>query len=133
MRTSELYVVFYRPQFGNYQHWALYLQTDNGDHIIFQVVGSHGTFQAEAIRKNPTASRGYLSQTLLTTINSEELSVMQQVIQNVYVDNETIEWDCQDYVLEILDALEVECIVDEEDEDYQYAKEGLKQQRGPVA
>ncbi|KAI9655413.1 MAG: hypothetical protein M1829_000649 [Trizodia sp. TS-e1964] len=39
------------------------------------------------------------------------------------VDNETLDWNCQDYVLESLDKLSEECILDEDDEDY---VEGVK-------
>lgn len=99
MATSKIYAVFYRPHYGNYKHWALHVHTHDGDDFIFQVLGSHGTFEAQAIKEKSTALVGYLEQTLLTTINSEELPLVQQVVQKVYVDNETTEWDCQDYVI----------------------------------
>jgi hypothetical protein len=40
MAYPKLHVVFYRPRYGNYQHWALYLQTGT-EHVIFEVTGSH--------------------------------------------------------------------------------------------
>jgi hypothetical protein len=48
------------------------------------------------------------------------------------VDNETTEWDCQDYVLEILDNLEEEFVLDSDDEDYIDARQTLKDKRGAI-
>lgn len=54
------------------------------------------------------------------------------------MDNETSEWDCQDYVLEILDKLEAECLIVDDDDDgdddddegtYKKRKEKLKSMR----
>ena len=39
------------------------------------------------------------------------------------VDNETTEWNYQDYVIEAIDMLYNECVIDEDDEDY---KKGRK-------
>lgn len=39
------------------------------------------------------------------------------------IDNETTEWNCQDYVLEALDMLYDECVIDEDDKNY---KKGTK-------
>jgi hypothetical protein len=40
------------------------------------------------------------------------------------------EWDCQDYVLKILDNLEEECVVDGDDKTYEKQKNKLKNKRG---
>lgn len=51
---------------------------------------------------------------------------------SIPVDNETSEWDCQDYVLEILDRLQEDYVLDEDDEDYQEARKELWSKRGPI-
>lgn len=43
-----------------------------------------------------------------------------------------MEWDCQDYVLEILDELKDELILDEDDEDYLAARTILKEKSVPI-
>ena len=45
------------------------------------------------------------------------------MIDNTKVDNETTEWNCQDYVIELLETLYEECIIDEDDKEY---KRGMK-------
>ena len=57
---------------------------------------------------------------------------MQQAAQNTAVNNETMEWDCQEYVLDMLEALEKDFVVDEDDENYKDAKEELKEKRGAM-
>lgn len=57
---------------------------------------------------------------------------MKQAAETVPVDNETVEWDCQDYVLDILDNLEEEFILDCDDEDYRAAREILREKRGAI-
>lgn len=42
------------------------------------------------------------------------------------------EWDCQDYVLEILDNLEEEFVLDRDDEDYIEARQILMDKRGAI-
>ena len=46
--------------------------------------------------------------------------------------NDVCHWNCQDYVIEILDHLEDECIVDGEDESYIKAKKEVKKHFGPL-
>lgn len=57
---------------------------------------------------------------------------VRNAAQSVPVDNETTEWDCQDYVLEILDNLEEEFVLDSDDEDYIDARQTLKDKRGAI-
>ncbi|KAI9678289.1 MAG: hypothetical protein M1817_006234 [Caeruleum heppii] len=135
MQTAALSVVFFRPRYGNFQHWALHLQTtDDFDHhhITCQVDGSHGTFQARTDDSRPQDDPTYLGRVKLTTINARDIPQFRQVVGDAVVDNETVEWDCQDYILEILDALEEECIVDGEDEEYREAKAEVKGRRGAI-
>ena len=52
------------------------------------------------------------------------------------MNNENVQWDCQDYVLDVLDGLEEECVFEdvidgEADEDYRTAREDLRARRGP--
>lgn len=39
---------FYRPRYGNYQHWTLYLECGDND-IIFEAVGQHPDFKRNII------------------------------------------------------------------------------------
>lgn len=54
---------------------------------------------------------------------------MQNVARITKIDNETVEWDFQEYVLDMLKTLEEECVVDENDGTYKDAKKKLKKKR----
>ena len=54
-------------------------------------------------------------------------------MRNRAVDNTTVEWNCQDYVLEPLEELCEECVLDEDDEDYEKGiRKAKRKYFGPV-
>lgn len=57
---------------------------------------------------------------------------IKEIASSQHVDNETTEWDCQDYLLELLEKLEDEYILDGDDEEYCEAKKELKKRRGAI-
>lgn len=108
--APKLYVVFYRPRYGNYQHWALYLESET-ENIIFEVIGQHPNFQRNAVSAVPENSRSFISKLYVGVIGKNDVQGVRDAAKTVKVDNETMDWDCQDYVLEILDKLEAEFIL----------------------
>ncbi|KAI9698634.1 MAG: hypothetical protein M1836_003743 [Candelina mexicana] len=131
MGTPKLFVVFYRPRYGNYQHWALYLQTDTGN-LIFEVTGSHPYFKHNVVKADPRNSQSFVKMIFMDTVNSGDIATVQNVARTTKTDNETVEWDCQEYVLDMLETLEEECVVDDDDETYKNAKKELKKKRGAI-
>ena len=103
MGSPKLYVVLYRPRYGNYQHWALYLQTDS-DNLIFEVTGSHPNFIYNAVKADPTRSRTFVKVVFMDTVSSDNIATVQNVARTTKIDNETVEWDCQEYVLDVLET-----------------------------
>ena len=120
---AKLYIAMYSPIDGNYGHWALYLEND-GESIIFEVVGEHGTFRANSLAVNPENSNRHIRNIPVGTVNKQDIPDLVKVMENMKIDNETTEWNCQDYVLEALESLYEECIIDEDDKDY---KKGTKE------
>lgn len=59
MGAPELYVVFYKPRAGNFQHWALYIKNGN-EPLILQVVGEHPNFERNVVSAFPQNSRSFL-------------------------------------------------------------------------
>jgi len=118
MASPRLYVVFYRPRYGNYQHWALYLQTD-ADNLIFEVTDSHPNFKRNVVKADPRNSQSFVSMMFLDTVNSSDIATMQKVAKTTEIDNETVEWDCQEYVLDMLET-------------YKKAKKELMKKRGAI-
>ena len=54
------------------------------------------------------------------------------MISSAKVKNSVVHWNCQDYVIEILDKFAEECIVDEDEEPYKNARKELKKIYGAM-
>ena len=131
MTTADLYVAFSQPHYGNYAHWALFLAHEL-EPLIFEVVGSHGTFVSNVMTTKPENSDGYVGRQFVYSVNVSDIPEMRDVIKNFPVDNDTLEWDCQDYVIEILEKLADEFIIEEESRSFKRAMRMLKDRRGPL-
>lgn len=120
-----------KPTEGNYEHWALYLE--NGSETkIYEVVGETPNFTKNVLDSRPTATNRHKRSVLMATLNASDLPTFRQAIDNASPDNSTALWNCQDYVMEILENLEEECVLDDEDEDYVKAKKEVKKYYGPL-
>lgn len=122
----KLYIAMYKPAFGNYEHWALYLD-DDGDSTVFEVTGEHGSFTRNSLSTDPESSRRHKRNILVGTLNKQDVPDLFKTMDSVEIDNETTDWNCQDYVLEALQKLAEECIIDEDDEDYKRGTEEAKE------
>ena len=129
--SPKLFVAFYRPRYGNYQHWALYIENGE-DHLILEVVGQHPTFKRNTVVADPKKSRSFRELLFIAVLREGDVARVESAAQSVTVDNETIEWDCQDYVLEVLDELEAEYVLDADEEEYIDAREILRERRGAI-
>lgn len=110
---------------------CLYLE-DKNEPLIFEVTGEHPKFERNVVKARPENSRSFLQKIYIGLIRNADVEIVKQTAETVPMDNETVEWDCQDYVLEILDNLEDEFILDHDDEDYCDVREILKEKRGAI-
>lgn len=116
---SALFIAIYKPLEGNYYHWALHLQTPHP--LVFEVTRSHRSFSPQLSHETPETSsrRDRLVECISAgDIEIVDLEQLKEKINVQHVDNETVEWNCQDYVLEALESLVEECIVDGDYEVY---------------
>lgn len=134
MSYPSLYVAIWKPLYGgNYQHWALYID-DAEEPLVIEVVGEHPNFEPSTskFRAEDFPGRSFLMRHYLGAISKNDIPGICEIASTVAVDNETVQWDCQDYVLEILDALEEEYFLDRDEEEYRDAREILNEKRGPI-
>ena len=94
-------------------------------------MGTHGTFTRNVAKDIPEDSGRFLESIHLGEFADRDLEEFKKAVEATAVDNETVEWDCQDYVLEILEKLEEECVIDEDDKAYKKQKRKLESKRGP--
>lgn len=134
MSYPKLYVAIWKPLYsGNYQHWAFYIN-DAEDPLVIEVVGEHPSFEPNIskFRAEDFPGRSFLTKQYLGVISKDDIPSICEIASTVAVDNETVRWDCQDYGLEILDALEEEYFLDRDEEEYRDAREILDEKRGPI-
>ena len=65
-------------------------------------------------------------------INGTDLPDFEEVIARLKRQNDVVHWNCQDYVIEVLESLEEECIIDGEDKLYVKAKKEVERYFGPL-
>jgi hypothetical protein len=131
MGLPSLSVGIYLPRYSNFQHWTLHLHTDLED-LIYEVDGEHPSFTKVTSLGNPTDKPSLIESLHVGEIGIPDIATVKRIVDEASVDNETLEWDCQEYVLEILEACEREAVLEEEDPDYAEVKEILLQKRGPM-
>ncbi|KAM0714519.1 hypothetical protein Q7P37_009815 [Cladosporium fusiforme] len=117
----KVYIAVYRPRDGNYYHWALYVKSTPSK--IFEVTGSHPNFERNIVQAKPESTNRHVENIEVGDVSEGDMSEFYSIMRRVEVDNETVDWNCQDYVVEALEALVEECVIDEDDEDY---KKGIR-------
>lgn len=130
-RETNLFVADFKPLQGNYLHWALYHQ-DGQDDTLYEVVNETPNFTKNTAKEKPEATNRLREKLFISTILARDVPRFEDIVDNATVDNETTHWNCQDYVLEIIEVLASECIVDEEEESYLEAVRYLKEQNGAM-
>ncbi|PYH93123.1 hypothetical protein BO71DRAFT_328336, partial [Aspergillus ellipticus CBS 707.79] len=126
-----LSVAIYHPRYGNFQHWALYLHSDSED-LLFEVGGEHPSFQKVVSRAIPSENPTFIRSVFVGQIGHPDIPTVKNIVDATALDNKTLEWDSQDYVLDILEGCEQEAVLDNEDADYVEALEILRSKRGPI-
>ncbi|KFY26470.1 hypothetical protein V493_04073 [Pseudogymnoascus sp. VKM F-4281 (FW-2241)] len=99
----RLYIAMYEAGTGNYEHWALCLDDGGGVPTIFEVSGEHGTFEKSAVQDEPRNRLRHKRNIAVGEVNERDIPELLKVIDDAKVDNDTTEWNCQDYVIEILE------------------------------
>jgi len=138
--TLNLYVALYRPlpNTGNYQQWALSLSSTEDIHLntLIPVLEAHPTFKSGKTTGDDVLARAFsprifLEQMHLCEVQRGDIQQLREIAANAKVDNEMLDLTFQDYVVEVLGALEEACF-DGGDDDSEYAenKENTMQRHG---
>jgi hypothetical protein len=122
----KVYIAIFTPHYGNFLHWAIFIQTEPP--LVLEVAGEHPNFIPNVICSSPDLDVRHIRNIEVGEVREDEMSQIRSFIEATYVDNETVEWTCQDYVLEALEKLGEECLLDEDDEQYQKAIRMAKRQ-----
>ena len=111
MVQGTLYVAIYEAPEDSKRHWALYLHVKHSnmeEKFIYQVVGEEGDLELntrEAI--SPEDSRRLLKLVFVSEIDSQEdIEMAKNMMEQQPTQNEIPSWNCQDWVMETLSALD---------------------------
>ncbi|KAJ3515448.1 hypothetical protein NLJ89_g1754 [Agrocybe chaxingu] len=123
MTSATLSVAICHAVLGSKAHWALYLSVKEGitrREVIYQATGPENQLHLE-IRENldPRSSERLNCLVHVSElISKEDVDQAEALIRQQEIKNNITRWTCQDWVLEVLEALDDEELLDE----YEYAE-----------
>lgn len=128
----ELAVVIYRPREDNFHHWGFHVYSRNTQgHRIFQAEGPVNQLTAQIRCANPNSSARLLKGILLGGVYDTQFTRLAALIQGVEMQNDVSLWDCQEYVIDIMDALQEGGVLGSRAK-YDAIKRAIKDMRGIV-
>ncbi|KAJ5804953.1 hypothetical protein N7474_010840 [Penicillium riverlandense] len=134
MPSSELYVAIYCNDSGIYKHWALFVDgpTDE-EKLVFNILGSSTQYRFEMEESNAFLDPTLIEVFPLCDVDSSKIDAIKDAAQNAVIHNESPGYNCQDYVLELLDDLEAKGIISRNDVEYAKNKQGVKDKQEGLA
>ncbi|GIK00058.1 hypothetical protein Aspvir_004073 [Aspergillus viridinutans] len=117
MSNVGIYVAIFKGG-GIYKHWALFIDEPQADETLLQVKGSDGRFRYEAEKRDARNSQSLVELVYLCDVDVAKANRIRDVARKIPVHNEISGWNCQDYVLDLLNALENDGVLNSDDADY---------------
>lgn len=122
MSTAGLYVTIHKGG-GAYKHWRLHIEgPSERENIIYQIMGSSTRYRFETRQENCRQAEDLIEMIFLCDVDVGEIGTIEKLARAAVIHNEAPGYNCQDYVLELLDALEERRVVDGEEEGYRRSK-----------
>lgn len=126
MPTAKLQVAIYNDQ-GVYKHWSLFFDGPSDDEkIIFHIMGSQNRYRYEKRVSDPRQSSSLVELLSLCQVDTSSLGEIEELAGTAKIHNEFDGYNCQDYVLDLLKALENEGIIDKQDKNYRKQRGKLR-------
>ncbi|KAM5432815.1 hypothetical protein MferCBS31731_007341 [Microsporum ferrugineum] len=110
-----------------YKHWCLFYEgPTKEEEFIFNIMGSSTRYRYEMQNSNPHDSETLVEMIHLCNVDTSQFDVIKQAAETAIIHNEYPGYNCQDYVLELLDDLEKRGCIDNKDEKYKKQKKTVK-------
>ncbi|KLJ09447.1 hypothetical protein EMPG_15137 [Blastomyces silverae] len=124
--TIGLYVALFDDG-GVYKHWGLFIDgPTDAEKILLQIMGSSTRYRFDMENSNAHES-AILSEIIhLCDVDNSKISAIKDAAENAVVHNEYPGYNCQDYVLELLDDLEEKDIIDKNEVNYKHNKRAVQ-------
>ncbi|KAJ5929200.1 hypothetical protein N7454_007048 [Penicillium verhagenii] len=112
MSSIPLYIAVTHGD-GAFKHWGLFIDDKNQtDKTVLQVKGSDGSFRYEAETKDARNSPDLIQLIYLCNVDLPKANSIKSIAGRVEVHNDISGWNCQDYVLDLMDELEEKGVLD---------------------
>jgi hypothetical protein len=100
-----------------YKHWAIFVEDEQNasKSFICHVMGFSRNFRYEQKRRNAYESNKMIEMIQVSHVHRDDLKSLRSVAMAVPIKNEDPTWNCQDFVLQLLEALVVEELIDDDD------------------
>lgn len=120
--TIGLYVAIYHND-GVYKHWSLFVDGPKDDEKFrLHVMGSSQRYRFEMRTSDARKSASLAELIHLYDVDISKVGPIKTAARNAVIHNEFAGYNCQDYVLELLDDLEKKDIIDGADASYRRKK-----------
>ncbi|GJP97641.1 hypothetical protein CBS147343_6682 [Aspergillus niger] len=129
-QTSGLHVAIFQNHDGVYKHWGLFLDGPTKlEKTVFQIMGSSTRYYFEKLNSDARESADLLGLVHLCDVANSHANAIEDAAENMTIHNEAPGYNCQDYVLELLDDLEERGFIDKEDADYRKNRMALERKQ----
>ncbi|KUL81569.1 hypothetical protein ZTR_09937 [Talaromyces verruculosus] len=124
--TAGLHVAIYNDG-GVYKHWSLFIDGPTDDEkVLLHIMGSSTRYRFEMRNSNARTSASLSELIHLCDVDVSKIGPIKAAAGNAVIHNEFAGYNCQDYVLELLDDLEEKNIIDGHDANYKRKKSMVK-------
>jgi hypothetical protein len=124
--TATLHVAIFNDE-SVYKHWAFFVDgPTNAQKIILNAMGSSTRYYFEMTNTNARDSKILSELVYLCDVDASEIGRIIEAGKNAIIHNEFPGYNCQDYVLELLNDLESKRIIDGADANYQKHKAAVQ-------
>lgn len=120
--TASLSVAIYNDE-GVYKHWGLLIDgPTDAEKIILNAMGSSTRYYFEVTSLNARDPATLSELVYLCDVDASMIGRVVEAGKNAIIHNEFPGYNCQDYVLELLDDLEMKRIINGADMEYRKNK-----------
>ena len=130
--TVGLHVAIRHDDQSIYKHWGVFIDgRRKPDKVILQAMGSDGRFRFDAEFTDARQQHGLVELVYMCDAELAKVDAIKDIAEKLPIKNGISGWNCQDYVLDLLAALEEKHVIDAQDGGYQERKSSLeKKQEG---
>lgn len=106
MSTIPLFLAITKSD-GVFKHWGLFIDEENQKNkTVLQVKGSDGQFRYQPETKDVRTSPDLLELIYICNVDVTKATNIQKIASETAVHNDIGGWNCQDYVLDLMELLE---------------------------